>query len=223
MSALARRYSGLKYAKYNLFDPKRFDGELPSSWLSSKKPVNVDGNSFVEINTNSDDTLLLLRQSRLFNVREEALKEAKAAQVKLLDQMDKDNQIQKIPQKWETYLNDLKRGSQQQAEAEYQRMSRWKVRTEERKPHRDVMPYDYLWVSYAMRSKICILEQHAKQYFPLPSVIQGIKVLADKLLGIKEPPADEEWYVDLCPWITYVRAALHFFFFFADRNDGNNV
>eukprot|EP01064_Diplonema_japonicum_P013165 TRINITY_DN20597_c0_g1_i1.p1 TRINITY_DN20597_c0_g1~~TRINITY_DN20597_c0_g1_i1.p1 ORF type:complete len:591 (+),score=173.39 TRINITY_DN20597_c0_g1_i1:92-1774(+) len=203
MSTISRRYSALKYAKYNLYDPKRFDNELPQHWLLSKPPVNVDGNKFVEINLNSDDTLLLLRQSRLFNVRQEALQEAKAMQLKLLEDMEKNDEIQKVPQKWEGYLNDLKRGSQSQAEKEYLQLSRWKVRTEERKPERDVLPYDYLWVAHAMKSKVCTIESHAKQYFPLHSVIQGIKILADKLLGIKEPPKDEDWYVSLCPWFTY--------------------
>eukprot|EP00659_Diplonema_papillatum_P008833 gene8833-13689_t len=202
MSSLARQYAGLKKVKSKVFKPSRLEGELPAEWLRSKARVTIDGNNFVETNLNSDDTLLLMRHSRLFHVREEAMKEAREQQLNLLQALEKEDKIQKVPQKWETYINDLKRGSQAKAELEYNQLARWKLRTEELRPDRDVFPYDYLWLMYALRCKMCAIESFTRQYFPVAAVVQGIRKLAEKLLQVKDTPADEDYYLNLCPWIT---------------------
>eukprot|EP01063_Lacrimia_lanifica_P037643 TRINITY_DN7797_c0_g3_i1.p1 TRINITY_DN7797_c0_g3~~TRINITY_DN7797_c0_g3_i1.p1 ORF type:complete len:626 (+),score=294.93 TRINITY_DN7797_c0_g3_i1:61-1878(+) len=200
MSALARRVSGLKAAKSKVFRPAGLDGDVPEGWLRAKKPVAVDGNQFLEIDTHSDDPLVLLRYSRLYYVREEQIKEAREAQLAMLDKMEKEEQIKRVPEKWQKYVDDLRKGSSKKAEAEYNRMSRWKVRTDELKPERDVFVRDYLWLSHAMRQKTCVLEQYARDYFPLPCVIAGIRKLATQLLNISDPPTDPDWYLSLCPW-----------------------
>eukprot|EP01061_Rhynchopus_euleeides_P015744 TRINITY_DN26784_c0_g1_i1.p1 TRINITY_DN26784_c0_g1~~TRINITY_DN26784_c0_g1_i1.p1 ORF type:complete len:600 (+),score=245.96 TRINITY_DN26784_c0_g1_i1:130-1929(+) len=201
-SSLAKRYAALPPRRYRIFKPHRLQGELPDEWIRSKPGVNVDGNEFMEANGNSDDTTLLMRQSRLFHVRENAYNEAREAQLSLLDKLEKEKAIEAVPDKWKQAIDVLKRGSKQKAESEYNQLSRWKVRTEELKPDRDVFAYDYIWVMHALRAKTCLPEGYTQHFFPLPFVISGIKRLAQKLLLISNPPEEEEWYRNLCPWIS---------------------
>ena len=199
-SALAKRYAALPARKYRVFQPKKLAGDMPEGWLAAKPQVNIDSNMFAEVNANSDDLLLLMRQSSLFHVREGAHAEAREAQLSLLDELEKKKEIVAVPEKWASVIATLKRGSKQKAETEYTQLSKWKVRTEERKPDADVFAHDYLWVMHALKAKTLLPEAYTQHYFPLPFVVSGIKKLAQKLLHIT-PPEEQEWYRNLCPWI----------------------
>ena len=202
MSTLGRQYSKLKKVSSNVFKPDSLRGELHDSWFVNKKQLNIDRNPFIEMNTSTDDPMLLMRQSRLFNVREEAYKASRERQIEMLDDLENNNTVEKIPSKWEHYVDDIRKATARKAELEYNQLSRWKVRTEELRPDREVYPYDYLWLMYAVKCKMTALELHTLHYFPMQAVIKGIKNTALHLLNIKDPPPDE-WFESLCPWFQY--------------------
>eukprot|EP00755_Sulcionema_specki_P030177 Sspe_Gene.93784::Locus_66298_Transcript_1_1_Confidence_1.000_Length_763::g.93784::m.93784 len=200
-STLARSFTQLPNEAYKLFKPSRFRGDLPEAWCNTKREVSVDGNPFYEINLNSDDPVLILRNSHIFHVRDTVYREARQAQKKLLQSLQKKEAIKPLPKSWVDYADVLRKGSQAQAEREYHILSRWKLRCDELRPEKEVYPHDYLFLSFAIRSKMGLVESVAAQYFPLPFVIKGIRELAQLLLGLKDPPKDPDWYLKLCPWL----------------------